>query len=253
MLNKLPLVIFCSLITCTAIAGDITLDADDRVEYHQNEQKLVAKGNAVASKDDMTIKAQTLIGYYSPKNKSKISRVEAHDNVEMKSSEAKAFGTKMIYDIKEDTAKLYGTPATIKTADSTITSQGPITYHQSKQMATAENDVVATDAKGNKVHADLMTAWFNKNTAGKLELDRIDIEKNVKIISKDAIITALRGTYYAKSGTVKLFDEITINQNGNILKGDKAETNLNTGISKILSGGNKSRVSGIFKEKKKKE
>ena len=65
-------------------------------------------------------------------------------------------------------------------------------------------------------------------------------------------MTALRGTYLAQAGKINLFDDVVINQNGNILKGSRAETDLNTGISKILSGSSsKGRVSGVFKEKKK--
>lgn len=251
-LRIITLILFLLIIKPT-FAGDIKLDADKQVEYHQKEQKLVAKGNAVATKDNLTIKASTLIGYYNPKTKNKISRVDAISNVIMISPEASAWGDKMVYDVKLDTATLTGNPAKIKTNDATITSKGPITYYQSKQKAIAKENVTATDSKGNKVYADLMTAWFTKDSDNKLVLDKIDIEKNVKIISSDTTITALRGTYYAKSNTVKLFDNVVINQNDNILKGAQAETNLNTGISKILSSGSKSRVSGVFKEKKKKE
>ncbi len=245
------LLAFCFLSITPASAGDITLNADKSVEYHQKEQKLVAEGNAVASKDDMIIKAERLIGWYAPKSKNKISRVEAHQNVRMSSSQAKAFGDKLVYDIKEDSAILTGSPARIKLPDADITALGSITYYQSKQKAIAQDNVVAIDNKGNKVYADLMTAWFKKDAADKMTLDKIDIEQNVKIVSKDATITALKGVYYASSGKIKLFDNIVINQNGNILKGSKAETNLNTGVSKILSGNAAERVSGIFKEKKK--
>lgn len=253
MLLRLTIFAFCLLSATPLWAGDIILDADDGVEYHQKEQKLVASGNAVASKDGLTIKAETLIGYYNPKVKNKLSRLEAIQNVRMSSPEANASGDNLIYDITQDTAILKGSPARIKTPDADITAKGSITYYQTAQKAIAVDNVIATDAKGNKVYADLMTAYFTNDSSGKMILDKIDIEKNVKIISQDAEITALKGTYYAIAGKINLFDDVVINQNGNILKGSKAETNLNTGISKILSGGIKERVSGIFKEKKKKE
>ena len=243
----------CLLAASSSFAGDITLDADDRVEYHQKEQKIVAKGNAHAQKEDLGIRAETLIGYYDQKNKNKISRVEAHQNVEMKTPDATAYGDKMIYDVKEDTATLTGTPAKIKNQDFIITSKGPITYYQSQQKAVARDDVEAVDNKNNHVYAELMTAWFIKDKNGELVLDKIDIEKNVKITSKDATVTALRGTYYAQSGKIFLYDDVIINQQGNILKGSKAETDLNTSVSKILSDAKSGRVSGVFKEKKKKK
>ena len=251
MIKKLFILSCCLFIAHPVFADDITLDANEGVEYHQKEQKLVAKGNAVAKKNDMSIKASTLIAYYAPQTKNKISRIEAHNNVEMKTPDTSAFGDKMIYDVKEDSAVLTGAPAKIKSPEFTITAQGPITYYQSQQKATAKDNVIAIDNQNNHVHADLMTAWFSKGTNGDLVLDKIDIEQNVTIISKDATVTALRGTYYALQGKIYLYDDVVINQNGTILNGSKAETDLNTSISKILSGGQKGRVSGVFKEKKK--
>ena len=253
MFTKLLTFILCLLTALPVLAGDIILDADEQVEYHQKEQKLVAKGNAKASKDNLSINANTLIGYYNPKNKNKISRIEAHKDVKMTTPDATAYGDKMIYDVKEDTATLTGTPAKIKNTDFTITSKGPSTYYQSQQKAIAQDNVEAIDNKNNHVSADLMTAWFTKDKNGNLILDKIDIEQNVKIISKDATVTALKGTYHALTGKIYLYDNIVINQNGNILKGSKAETDLNTSISKILSGEKSGRVQGVFKEKKKKK
>ena len=253
MLNKLFILSFCLLMATPSFAEDITLDADDRVEYHQKEQKLVAKGNAKAAKKDLSIKADTLIGYYAPKSKNKISRIEAHKKVEMITPEISAFGDKMIYDIKDDTAVLTGSPAKIKSPEFTITSNGPITYYQSQQKAVAKDSVEAVDKQNNHVLADLMTAWFTKDNKGELVLDKIEIEQNVKIISKDTTVTAKRGTYNALSGIINLYDDVVINQQGNILRGSRAETNLKTSISKIISGGQNNRVSGVFKEKKKKK
>ncbi len=249
MFFKIFIFLTSIFLSFSSFAGDIILDAENQVEYHQKEQKLVAKGNAVASKDNMLIKAETLIGYYSPEGKSKISRIEAHGNVFMKSDETEASGNKMIYDINDDTATLTGTPAKIKTPETSISAQGSITYYQSQQKAIAKDNVIAVDGKGNKVYGDLMTAWFKKDKNGKMVLDTVDIEHNAKIISSEGIVTAKKGNYNAITGIIKLFDDIEITQNGNVLRGSKAETNLNTGISKIISG-NK-RVSGIIKEKKK--
>ena len=46
-----------------ARAEKINLVADDRVEWHQNEQKMVAVGNAVASKQDMSVRADTITAF----------------------------------------------------------------------------------------------------------------------------------------------------------------------------------------------
>ena len=250
MLIKLFIIVICLNISSLAQAQDIKLDADKRVEYHQKEQKLVAIGNATASKENMSIKADTLIGYYSPTAKNKISRIEAIKSVTMTSDQTQAFGDSMIYDVSSDTATLKGKPAKIKTPDAQITSDGDIVFYQSEQKAIAKNNVKAIDHQGNLVNSDEMIAYFKKDENNKLILDYIDINDIIKIKTQDADITAKRGTYYANEGKIKLFEDVTITQKGNILRGNMAETDLNTGISKILSG-KTNRVSGIFKETKK--
>ena len=77
-------------------------------------------------------------------------------------------------------------------------------------------------------------------------MQRVEIPQNPKIVTQDGTVTAKTGIYYPDKGKVYLYENVVINQNGNILKGDKAETDLNTGISKVLSG--QSRVSGIWYE-----
>ena len=238
-----------------AYAGDVNITAEQKVEWHQKEQKMVAVGNAVATRDDMNIKSDTLIGYYKPgsgESKGKISRVEAKGNVRMHSDKADAFGYNLDYDLDKDTAVLLGKPAKIKTEGETITAEENITYYPSQQKAVALGNVEGTDKDGNHIYSDKMIAYFIKGKDGSsnLTLDKVDIFGNVKIVTKDTTVTADKGTYLPQSGLVKLFDNIIINQDGNLLRGDKAETNLNTGISKLLAGSAKGRVKGVFKEKK---
>lgn len=250
MLSNLFLFLLTIMLIGPAWAEDIKLNADERIEYHQDEQSLIAVGNAIASKGDMSIKADNLIGFYDKKNKNKISRVEAHKNVIMTSAQTKAWGNDLVYDVKADSAVLTGTPARIKTPDAEIISTGPMTYWQSQQKAIAKQNVIITDKQGNQVFADEMTAYFTTDDSKKMVIDKVDIVDNIKIITKDAEITAKSGTYFAIDKIIKLFDDVTINQKGNILKGALAETDLNTGISKMLSTP-KGRVSGVFKETKK--
>ena len=53
-----------AVFTMPARAEKINLVADDRVEWHQNEQKMFAVGNAVASKQDMSVRADTITAFY---------------------------------------------------------------------------------------------------------------------------------------------------------------------------------------------
>ena len=253
----LPVLLVALMVTTgTVCASDVNLTADEKVEWHQKEQKIVAVGNAVATRDDMNIRADRMIGYYAsradkPQGKSRITKVEARGNVVMKSPKANAYGQSMDYDLQQDTIILKGSPAKISTDKEVITAEDNITYYPQEQKAVAFGNVVGT-SQGNKVFADKMVAFFTKENAksSNLVMRKVQIFGHVKITTSNAEVTAERGVYYPQEGKVRLDDNIVINQNGNTLKGDKAETNLNTGISKLISTSKTGRVKGVFKEKK---
>lgn len=241
------------LLSFSANCEDIHITADTQVEWHQNEQKMVAIGNAIAQKKDMSIKAEKLSAKYSKNSlgKNEISEIHAEQNVVMTSKDTQAFGNTLDYLISQDAAILKGMPAKIKTPTEEISANNSITYYPKQQKAIALGDVMAIDKDGNKLYSDIMTAYFEKDTNGQLQMNRVEIDGNVKIITKDAKVTALKGLYLPNIAKVKLFDNVTIYQGENILKGDEAETNLNTGISRLLSQKKNGRVSGVFKEKKR--
>lgn len=259
-MNKL----YISVLLLTALAfpvkaEKINLVADDRVEWHQEEQKMVAVGNAVASKKDMSIRADTITAFYdsskdnTQNKKSQIKHVHAKGKVILKSARADGFGDTMDYDVASDSMILKGTPAKIKTAQEEITATGSITYYPSKQQAIALENVAATDSQKNKVYSDKMISFFEKNAQGNLEMQRVEIYDNVKIVTKDAEVTADRGVYLPKDNLVNLYENVIIKQNDNFIRGDYAVTDLNTGVSRLQTKkGSGKRVSGVFKEKDKK-
>ena len=255
--------IFCLLaaavlVASSAWAEDINLVADEKVEWYQNENKMVAVGNAVASKKDLSVRGDTITAYYDSvkapggeKAKSRIKTVHARGGVIMKSPRATGFGDTLDYDVVKDTMFLNGRPAKIKTAEETITSTGGITYYLTEQKAVATGEVIASD-KENKIYSDKMVSYFTKNAEGNLEMERVEIFGHVKIVTPTAVANSERGIYLPKEAKVRLFDDVVLNQDGSLLKGDYAETDLNTGISRMLmKKGSGKRVSGVFKEKKK--
>ena len=251
-MKKLYLLI--ALLASTSIThatiNDINIKADDQVEWHQKENKMIAKGNATATKNDMSIKANELIGHYENINgKNSIKTMHAVGNVILESEQTTAYGNTMDYDLKQDEAILKGSPAQIKTDSEIISAHDYIIYYPGKEKAIAHGNIEITDKEKNKIYSDNLNAFFKKNAQNKLEIDKVDINNNVKIITKDTTVTAKRGTYLPQTGVIHLYENVVITQQGgNILRGEHAESNLNTGISKLISGTKGGRVTGVFKE-----
>ncbi len=244
------LVLFALLYAPVVFADDdITIMADDKVEWHNKEGKMVAIGNARASNSSMSVNAQKLEGFYEEVGDEKeISKVLGYGDVVLVSENAKGYGEKLFYDVKKDEAILSGAPAMIKTGTETLKASENIYYYPTKKKAIARGKVEAETNDGNKIFADEMIAYFKQSNNSSLSLEKVDIFDNVKIITKDATVNAEKGVYYPQSGEVELFEDVSIIQGDNVLRGDKAVANLNTGVSKLIAG-SKGRVKGTFKAK----
>ena len=245
----------------TAHAEDIHLTADERVEWYRSEQKMVAIGNAVATKQDMNVRADEMTAFYeqtSGQSGTNIKDVHAIGNIIMTSPSAKAYGDTLDYDLRTDKMILRGKPfAKIITTDNkTITATDNITYYPSQNKAIALGDVVAKD-QDSTIYSNKMVSYFTKNDQGQSSLEKVEIysdNKQVKIVNKQAVVTGEWGVYLPQINKVRLYNNVVINQDGNILHGDYAETDLKTSISRVLSNKkNGKRVSGVFIEKDKDE
>ncbi len=259
--------LFTALMTASipaAQAEDIHLTADDKVEWHQNEQKMIAIGNAVATQKDMNIRADKMTAFYESSKKggekarTNIRDIQAQGGVVMTAPSAKAYGDNMTYNLIDDIMVLKGSPVSkiITNDGKIITATDNITYYPSKNKAIASGDVIAKD-DDSTIYSNKMISYFTKNSNGQSELDKVEIysdNKEVKIINDQAVVTGEQGIYLPKINKVRLYRNVVINQDGNILKGDYAETDLKTGISRVLSDKKSGkRVSGIFIEKDKNE
>ncbi len=237
----------------------MNLTADKEVEWDSLAQKMTAVGNAIASKKDLQIRADKMTAYYaknsSAAKKSSITEVHAAGNVIVTTPKAKAYGQTMDYDLTKDSVVLKGAPAKIQTEKETITAKDNITYYPAQEKAVALGNVIATDKQNNKIYSDKMVAFFEKNSqTGNMEMNKIEIYDNIKIVTDNATVTADKGMYLPQTGVIKLYDHVLIDQQGNKLRGDFAETNLNTGKSRIIAGKtSQGRVSGVFKQKQKSE
>lgn len=245
----------------TAHAEDIHLTADERVEWYRSEQKMVAIGNAVATKQDMNVRADEMTAFYeqtSGQSGTNIKDVHAIGNVIMTSPSAKAYGDTLDYDLRKDEMILRGKPVAkiITTDNKTITATDNITYYPSQNKAIALGDVVAKD-QDSTIYSNKMVSYFTKNDQGQSSLEKVEIysdNKQVKIVNKQAVVTGEWGVYLPQINKVRLYNNVVINQDGNILHGDYAETDLKTSISRVLSNKkNGKRVSGVFIEKDKDE
>ena len=261
MTSRLISLTFAILISATAALGQglglpsqtrnlpIEIHADNGIEWQQEAQAYIARGNARAQQGDVSIRADQLTAYYEKgtDGSTQIWRIDADGHVRITSPQQTAYGTKGIYQVTKGVFVLKGSPRLVTKTD-TITAKTSIEFDEAKSIAVARGNAVATrDDK--RLRADVLTAHFVKGKNGKNQIDRIDAYDNVIISTPHEIVRGRRGIYYTKTGIVEVLGSVKITRGKDQLNGEFAEVNLNTGVSQLLSRG-KGQVRGIFQPKR---
>lgn len=255
--------LFCSLLyISTSFAQNIEIDAEQKIEWHRNEQKIIAIGNAIATKEKNILKGDKLTVIYERvqledgTQKNQIQKVFSDGNVKIEMPDAYGTGEHFDYHLPLDKAILIGKPALLKNQQGELTAEESITYYGAENKSIALGNVIAKNPDYT-IYADKMISYFDTDKHGKKSLNRVEIyasNKPVKIINKQSTVTGKRGTYFPIENKLKIFDNVVINQNNDILNGDYAETDLKTGISRLLATKSKnSRVTGVFRNKNNKK
>ena len=249
--HKENLIVFTGKTTIDLKGKETIINADKQVEWHRDDNRMVAIGNAVVKQKSSTVKAEKITTHYKQTSgQTEIKNIFANKEVSLNMGQTDAFGDSLDYNPKTNTAILKGNPAKIQGAKETVMADS-ITYYPHQQKAVAIGNVTILH-QGNKVFADKLISYFKKGKSNTDEIDKIEIFGNVKITANEADVKADKGTYVPQTGIIKLYENVVINQKGNLLKGDLAESNLNTGVSKLLSNPSSGgRVFGVFKPKAK--
>lgn len=272
-------------------SGDqqIQVYSDNGIEWHSEELRVIARGNAHAIRGDVTIDADVLTAHYRKGAKGdEIWRLDADGNVVIRSPNDTATGTKAIYDLDKAVFVLKGAPAKLVTPTDTFQATDSLEYWELKRMAVLRGDGTATQ-DGKTLKGDVLTAHFKdkdpnagkgkpgtaKTTAtqaaptkpagksdssgGGLELQRSDAYGHVSITTATEVVTGERGDYNAETGIATVSGSVKIIREGSSqLEGGWAHVNLNTGVSKLFAGtpggtDTGKRVQGVFSPQKKGE
>jgi lipopolysaccharide export system protein LptA len=214
----------------------IQVDADDGIEWEQDSQIFTARGNAVAERGNVTLRADVLQVYYRKKlgGGTDIWRLDADGNVRILSGDEKAFGAKGVYDIDNAILVLSGPKVRLVTAEDEISANRQLEWWEKERMAVARGNALAVSGE-RRLRADVLVAHFRKNKSGKSRMWRVEAFDNVHIVTATDTVTAARAVYNADSSIATLTGSVKITRGENQFNGCSAEVNMKTNIS-ILRG-----------------
>jgi lipopolysaccharide export system protein LptA len=228
--------------------GPVEILADDGIEWLQNDNIFIARGNAMATRGVVKVMADLLRAYYYDNaGTTEIWRLDAEGSVEIRSPTESAFGDMAVYDVLKGVMVVTGNNVRFVAGKDTITANRQLEYWETKQMAVARGDAVAI--RGDKtLKAEVLASHFKRNAQGETAVYRIDAYDNVSIVTDHDELTADRGVYDVPTGIANLTGNVLVKRGQNVLSGCRAIVNLNTNVSKLFSctDGSGTRVQGVL-------
>jgi lipopolysaccharide export system protein LptA len=172
----------------------IEVSAEHGIEWQQDAQVYIARGNAMAKRGTTEVHADTLIAHYRPAKgtpgkptatkeagdkrtadkeaggDTEIYRLDADGNVTIKGERQTVVGDNAVYDVDQQIGIVTGKALKMTTATDVVTARDSLEWYDQKQIAVARGDAVAIrDAK--VIRADVLTAHMIKDkpapTAGQ--------------------------------------------------------------------------------------
>lgn len=229
----------------------LTVEADESLEWRQQDRQYIATGNAVAFQDDITMKASVITASYEDEGSEadsqsvNITHILGTTNAVLIKSEITARADTISYDLAKDIAILNGGAPTITAPGEILRADTTITYNRKTRTITADGNAVVEMEGGQKLMGQSLTAILTEteddfeyiHAVGDAEVYNPTAE-GVREAKSDVI------EYTKKTGVATLTGSVVLVDGGNTMVGDKAEINTVTGISTMTSTG--SRVGGVF-------
>jgi lipopolysaccharide export system protein LptA len=145
--------------------GALDVTADGTLEWLRQQQVYVARGNASATRNDTTVKADVLAAHYTvppgKKDGVEITQVTADGNVHMIAPTAQAWGDHGVYDLAQHVVVLTGKALRLITTEDNITARDSLEYYEDTSIGVARGDAVAIRGD-DKLTADVIAAKFVK-------------------------------------------------------------------------------------------
>jgi lipopolysaccharide export system protein LptA len=241
-----------------AHGGPITVTANDGLEWRQNQQEVVARGQARAVRGEVTVDADQLVAHYRKKTTggaagqspapvpptpgtpaatptdadtsgSEIYRVEADGNVRIFTPTDRAQGDRAVYDMDQAVLVMTGHDLRLTTPNDLITAHDSLEYWSQKHMAVARGNAAVLTTDGRRIAADVLVAY---TTEGQSAPASPEAKTNVRTVSG----TASSEDPLAASGKLKkveAFGNVSIRTQTDIVTGDRAVYVPETGIARL--------------------
>jgi lipopolysaccharide export system protein LptA len=270
------------------LAGDdnnnkpVNIQADNGIEWQQNNKVYIAHGNAKATRGDDSVVADTLYAYYrdaqpaqqaasatpqlrasgnanqqSPldNGSTQVYRIVAEGHVVFTTPSQTAYGDRADYNVDQAMLVVTGKGLKIVTQQDVVTARDSFEWYDQKQIGVARGDAVAVrqgpDPKS--IRGDVLTAEVSKPANQPSKISKVNAQGNVILVSGDQIARGDTGVYNLDTGIATMSGHVSLTRGENLLRGQYAVVDTNTNVARLLaappsaqSTGPKPRVEGLL-------
>jgi lipopolysaccharide export system protein LptA len=227
--------------------GPIEVTSRDGIEWRQNEQVVIARGDARAVRGDVTVIADTLTAHYRKKanapgptpastasitpggadtGNNEIYRLEADGHVKMFNQTDIAVGDHAIYDIDQAVLVLTGKNMSLTTPTDVMTARDTMEYWSQKHMAVGRGLASVTTADGRRLAADVLVGYTEPQDGGVAQA----AAKPAQPPSKPGTDPLGAG---GKLQRVEAFGHVEVRTATETITGDRAVYVADSGISRV--------------------
>ena len=218
----------------------VEIYAEQGIEWHKNDNKYLAIGNAIAKSGKMSVNSDKIEAFYEESDNSgmDIKLVKAHKNVVVTDENLKIVGGKLAeYNLRKDYFSIFGKNLTLTSQENKLESNKKMEYWRTKGVAIASGKAKAQKGNEFKIEAEKLVWYLNENDK-KIEVKKIFGFDNVSIYTNNEVAFSDKALYNKENGICKLFGNVKLQKGDSFLTGDYAEVDLNKGISKLLPAPN---------------
>jgi lipopolysaccharide export system protein LptA len=236
--------------------GPIDLTAREGIEWRQVEQQVIARGDAIAKRGDVTVTADRLTAWYRKKagtqtgpqatapqatppatpvsgiagdastEGNEIYRLQADGHVLIYTPTDRAQGDKATYDLDQSVLVMTGRNLKLTTPNDVITARDDLEYWPQKRMAVARGNAVVTTTDAKRVAADTLVAYTTDSAPAAAKATAPPSGKP----SGDPLAAS------GKLQRVEAFGNVSVRTPTDTVTGDRAVYVPDTGMARL--GGN---------------
>jgi len=240
----------------SAAAPQIEITADKTLEWYQDQNMYVARGNAKAVRGDMTVTADLLTAHEREKPKTApgqkppkttddkksegsgdIDKMTAEGNVVIIKPNTRVTGDHAVDDVDRHLMVVTGNNLRYETDKQVVTARDSLEYWDETKIAVARGNAVAI--KGDRhVEGDVLTAEFRAQPNGADQLYKMTAIGNVIVVTKNDVTRGDRAVYDAGRDIAIITGNVRITRpDGTQLTGDVGESDFAANQSRLMNSG----------------